>query len=86
MATAWDPVDMEKVAFHEAGHAIVGWLFGLPLKGICLDLEKAGKLPTSSRQPAACVSCNGSPSSALALSQRKFSRALPCLAAPTPTA
>jgi hypothetical protein len=23
MATTWDPVDREKVAFHEAGHAVV---------------------------------------------------------------
>ena len=42
MAATWDPVDMQKVAFHEAGHAVVAWLFGLPLKRIYLDLETEG--------------------------------------------
>jgi hypothetical protein len=42
MATTWDPVDREKVAFHEAGHAVVAWLFGLPLVRIYLDLETEG--------------------------------------------
>lgn len=42
MATTWDPIDMEKVAFHEAGHAVVAWLFGLRLKRIYLDLETEG--------------------------------------------
>ena len=42
MATDWEPDDMAKVAFHEAGHAVVAWLFGLPLKRIYLNLEKEG--------------------------------------------
>ena len=42
MATTWDPDDMKKVAFHEAGHAVVMWLLGIPLKHIRLDLEKEG--------------------------------------------
>jgi hypothetical protein len=33
---------MEKVAFHEAGHAVVAWLFGLSLKRIYLDLKTEG--------------------------------------------
>jgi ATP-dependent Zn protease len=28
MVTTWDRDDMAKVAFHEAGHAVVMWLFG----------------------------------------------------------
>ena len=36
--TDWDPDDMAKVAVHEAGHAVVAWPFGLPLKRIYLDL------------------------------------------------
>jgi hypothetical protein len=39
MATPWDPVDMEKTAFHEAGHAIVEWSLGVPPARIYLDLE-----------------------------------------------
>jgi hypothetical protein len=42
MTTIWSHEDMEKVAFHEAGHAVVGWLFGLPLVRIHLDLEREG--------------------------------------------
>jgi hypothetical protein len=42
MATGWDPVDMEKAAFHEAGHAVVMWLLGIPLKRIYLDLNSEG--------------------------------------------
>jgi Peptidase M50B-like len=53
MATTWDPIDMEKVAFHEAGHAVVGWLFGLPLAYIYLDLEKEGG--ETAHQKACCV-------------------------------
>jgi hypothetical protein len=33
---------MEKTAFHEAGHAVVGWLFGLPPKRMYLNLETEG--------------------------------------------
>ena len=41
--TDWDPDDMAKVAVHEAGHAVVAWLFGRPLKGIYLTWQrKAG--------------------------------------------
>jgi hypothetical protein len=42
MAITWDPVDMEKAAYHEAGHAVVAWSFGLPLARVYLDLEKEG--------------------------------------------
>jgi hypothetical protein len=42
MVATWDPVDMEKTAFHEAGHAVVAWLFHLSPKRIYLDLEKEG--------------------------------------------
>jgi hypothetical protein len=42
MATDWDPDDMAKVAVHEAGHALVAWLFGIPLKRIYLDLNSQG--------------------------------------------
>jgi hypothetical protein len=40
MATTWDPVDVEKAAYHEAGHTVVAWSFGLPLARVYLDLEK----------------------------------------------
>jgi Peptidase M50B-like len=42
MATTWDPVDMEKTAFHEAGHAVVAWSLGARRTRIYLDLEKQG--------------------------------------------
>jgi len=38
MAADWDPADMEKAAFHEAGHAIVAWSLDLQVDGIYLDL------------------------------------------------
>jgi hypothetical protein len=39
--TGWDPNDREKTAYHEAGHAIVLWTFGvLPTGRIHLDHEK----------------------------------------------
>lgn len=39
--TGWDPDDREKTAYHEAGHALVLWSFGvLPKGGIHLDREK----------------------------------------------
>ncbi len=34
----WDPDDKERVAFHEAGHAVVAWSFDLTVEGIYLDL------------------------------------------------
>jgi hypothetical protein len=37
---ASDPDIMRKVAFHEAGHAVIGWAFGVPVGGIYLDLER----------------------------------------------
>jgi hypothetical protein len=55
MTPAWDPVDMEKVAFHEAGHAIVGWLFGLPLAYIYLDLEKEGGETAHRKSRSLCL-------------------------------
>jgi len=42
MATDWDPDDMAKVAFHEAGHAVVMWLLSVPIKRIRLDLNTQG--------------------------------------------
>ena len=42
MATAWDPIDMEKAAFHEAGHGVLLWALGVPLVHIYLDLETEG--------------------------------------------
>jgi hypothetical protein len=55
MATTWDPDDMEKVAFHEAGHAVVAWLFGLPLKRIYLDLKTEGGGVAPDLERAACL-------------------------------
>jgi hypothetical protein len=46
---------MEKVAFHEAGHAVVGWLFGLPLAYIYLDLEKEGGEAAHKRVQSVCL-------------------------------
>ena len=40
--TDWNPGDMAKVTFHEAGHAVVMWLLGVPIKGIYLDLNSQG--------------------------------------------
>jgi len=40
MATTWDPIDMEKVAFHEAGHAVVAWALGARPTRIYRGLEK----------------------------------------------
>jgi len=51
MATTWDPIDMEKVAFHEAGHAVVQWLFGLSPKRIYLDLETEGGAAVAPASP-----------------------------------
>jgi ATP-dependent Zn protease len=34
MATTWDHKDMEKAAYHEAGHAIVAWSIGLVVRSI----------------------------------------------------
>jgi hypothetical protein len=31
--------DLEKAAYHEAGHAVVAWSFGVPVGGIYLDLQ-----------------------------------------------
>jgi len=42
MATDWASDDMAKVAFHEAGHAVVMWLLGIPLERIYLDLNSQG--------------------------------------------
>jgi peptidase M50B-like protein len=38
MATIWDPVDMEKAAFHEAGHAVVAWSLCLTVDHVELDV------------------------------------------------
>jgi hypothetical protein len=40
MATDWDVVDMDKAAFHEAGHAVVAWSLKLIVDYIELDLAK----------------------------------------------
>ena len=32
-------VDLEKAAYHEAGHAVVAWSFSVPVGGIYLDLQ-----------------------------------------------
>jgi hypothetical protein len=40
MALTPDPVIMKKVAFHEAGHAVLAWSFGVPVGGVYLDLQK----------------------------------------------
>jgi len=37
MATDWDPEDIEKAAYHEAGHAIVAWSLDLQVDGVYLD-------------------------------------------------
>jgi hypothetical protein len=31
--------DLEKAAYHEAGHAVVAWSFGVSVSGIYLDLQ-----------------------------------------------
>jgi hypothetical protein len=38
MAADWAPDDMEKAAFHEAGHAVVGWSFGVKVHDVYLDV------------------------------------------------
>jgi ATP-dependent Zn protease len=38
MATGWDPVDMEKAAFHEAGHTVVAWSLSLIVHHVELDV------------------------------------------------
>jgi hypothetical protein len=35
---AWDGEDMEKAAYHEAGHAVVAWSFDLMVGGVYLDV------------------------------------------------
>jgi hypothetical protein len=51
--TAWDPDDREKTAYHEAGHAIVLWTFGvLPTGGVHLDQEEeSGRTATDLSAP-----------------------------------
>jgi ATP-dependent Zn protease len=36
----WDPDDKERTAFHEAGHAVVAWSFGVVVHRVRLNLEK----------------------------------------------
>jgi peptidase M50B-like protein len=38
MTTIWNPDDMAKAAFHEAGHAVVAWSLCLRVEHIELDL------------------------------------------------
>jgi ATP-dependent Zn protease len=35
---AWDREDMEKAAYHEAGHAVVAWSFDLVVGSVHLDV------------------------------------------------
>jgi hypothetical protein len=35
---AWDREDMEKAAYHEAGHAVVAWSFDLVVRSVHLDV------------------------------------------------
>jgi Peptidase M50B-like len=39
VTTTWDPDDMAKAAFHEAGHAVVAWSFCLSVEHIELDVR-----------------------------------------------
>ena len=47
MVTDWDPDDMAKCAYHEAGHAIVAWSFNLVVQRVYLDVgENSGGTET----------------------------------------
>ena len=85
--TAENFVDMKKTAVHEAGHAIVAWLFGLALTRIYLDLETEGGGPSQKSILPSCASSSKLPSTTRALSQSIFSRAaqLPATAAQSTT-
>jgi len=48
----WDPIDMEKAAFHEVWHAVVAWSFNLVVHRVYLDIaNNSGGMQTPSSPP-----------------------------------